>query len=119
MAIAVLQNVGTILRHANATLQRIVHVDGEDPPIEKVHEKGDELIAALDKLGVGSAPVRESVKVVPSAEFMALSQSVMDDATAQLRPITKDDLPVQIGDIEELRKRIEELNSRLAVAIIR
>jgi len=119
MAIAVLQNVGTILRHANAALQEIPSVAGEEPPIEKVQGLANDLVATLDKLGVGASPVPEDADVVPTATFMQMSQLVMTESIVRLAPLTQNDLPVQLSDIQDLRDRIVDLNAGLAVAIIR
>lgn len=119
MVIAVLQNVGTVLRHANAALQEIDPDDDEVDSIKEVKEKGSALVAALDQLGVGSAPVPEGVKVVPSVDFMAMSESVMLSALGRLQPVTKDELPVQFSNIEELKNRISELSASIAAAVNR
>jgi len=119
MAIGVLQNVGTVLRHANAALQEIAPMDGEKPPISAVQKLGSDLVAELDKLGVGVAPVPDGIEVVPTAAFIKLSELIMFDAGTRLSSLTEKEIPVQFSDIQELRNRIDKLNAGLAVAIIR
>lgn len=122
MPIAVMQNVGTILRHNSAAWQRII-TDENDPEevrtLPPAKDKGLEVVAALDKLGVGTSPVLETVEVEPTAEFVALSQNVLFDALTRLHPVTVAQLPVQFDDFQELIDRINELVSAIAVAQIR
>ena len=124
MTLPVVQNVGTILRHHNDALQRIVPVgEAELASIAIAKLAGKDVIDALTALNAGTSPIKESVEVSPNTNFKTLSKAAFLSATNRLSTVTRavaeDDERGQFDKIEVLKKRISELDAAIAASASR
>lgn len=118
MANAALQNMGTLLRHTNAEIQRIIpRKPGEEETIPAVQQTADAVVAALNRLGVGSSPDADNNEVSPSPLFLSLSKNVTLSAMMRLNDLQEADVPGQFDDFKALKERIKDLDGALALAM--
>lgn len=117
MANAALHNVGTLLRHTNAEMQRIVpRKPGEKEGIDAMQQTANAVVAALDKLGAGTAPDADSCEVSPNPLFLSLSKNVTLSAMARLGRLQESDVPGKFDAFKELTDRIKDLGDAIALA---
>ena len=126
MALPLVQNVGTLLRHLNADLQRIIPDPTKQTELETLPpalETGRSVIEALRALKAGDDPVAEGGEVGPNTEFKELSDHILFRAIGRLSTVTQAEADAneqgQFNKIHELKTRVERLQKQIAKAASR
>jgi hypothetical protein len=117
MANATLQNLGTLIRHTNAELQRVRPTDDERPSINVVKERGTGVVDVLDTLGAGTPPVPDTTEVDPTADTVEQWKKALFIATARLDSmIAANPPPAPLANLQDLKARVLELDAAVGVA---